>query len=156
MNKFDPRPLTRYEDDFALWAAEQGALLRAGELGRADLQNLAEEIESLGRSDRYEIDSRMEVLIQHLLKWHLQPAKRSRSWKATFVEQRMRIERILKASPSLRSYPGITLPGSYVIGRNSAINDTGLPEAAFPEASPYTAEQVLDPDFFPGPEDQGT
>ena len=150
MNRIDLKTPAGYRDDFALWSAEQAALIRAGKLDRVDLENVAEEIESLGRSEQYQIDSRMEVLLQHLLKWQFQPERRTNSWKASIFEQRMRIGRVIKGSASLRDYPTETLAGSFVIGRNQAITETGLPEAAFPETCPYTIEQILDPDFLPG------
>jgi hypothetical protein len=151
MNKIDLKHLASRGDDFALWAAEQGALIRAGKLDRVDVENVAEEIESLGRSDKYEIDSRLEVLIQHLLKWELQPARRSNSWKASVIGQRVRIARILRDSPSLGSYPETSLAGSFRIALAEAVRETGLPESAFPDTCPYTAEQVLDDTFWPGP-----
>lgn len=151
MNKIEPKKLTAIGEDFALWAAEQGALLRAGKLNLTDLENVAEEIESLGRSDKYEIDSRLEVLLQHLLKWQFQPTKRSNSWKASIREQRIRIARILEESSSLKGYPAKSLAGSYVIGRGEAISQTGLPEASFPASCPYTADLALDESFWPGP-----
>jgi hypothetical protein len=150
MNKIDLKTLTSIDDDFALWAAEQGALLRAHKLDRADLDNIAEEIESLGRSEEHQIDSRLEILLTHLLKWEFQPAKRKHGWKASIAEQRIRLARVLKRSPSLRSYPEESLRGSYVIGRNEAISETKLPESVFPESCSYTIEQILDPDFLPG------
>ncbi len=149
MNKIDPKKLVAYEDDFALWSAEQATLVRTGKLDRVDLENVAEEIESLGRSEEHQIDSRMEVLLQHLLKWHFQPEKRTNSWKASIHEQRIRISRVVKRSPSLASYPAASLEGSFVIGKTNAMNDTKLPESAFPETCPYTIEQVLDPEFLP-------
>ena len=150
MKKLDPLRLTPIDSDFALWAAEQAALLRAGQLDRVDLDKVAEEIGSVGNSERYEIDSRMEVVLQHLLKWQFQPEKRSNSWKATIREQRLRIARVIKRSPSLHPYPAENLDGSFVIGLERAITETGLPEALFPAICPYTVEQILDPDFWPG------
>lgn len=150
MNKIDPNKLAGYEEDFALWSAEQAALLRAGKFDRVDVENVAEEIESLGRSDQYEIDSRLEILLAHLLKWQFQPGERSNSWQASINEQRMRIARRIKASPSLKSYPAESVPGGYRIGRHVAVRETGLPESVFPEGCPYTIEQILDPDFLPG------
>ena len=150
MNKIDLKHLASYEEDFALWSAEQAALLRAGKLDRVDIENVAEEIASLGRSDKYEIDSRLEILIQHLLKWQFQPDKRSNSWRASIREQRARISRVLRASPSLKSYPAQSLSGSYVIALDEAIRQSGKSESSFPTTCPYTAEQVLDDDFWPG------
>lgn len=150
MNKIDLRHLAGHGKDFALWSAEQAELLRRGRLDRVDVENLAEEIESVGNSERYEIDSRMEVLLQHLLKWQFQPEKRKRGWKASIAEQRIRIARVIKRSPSLRDYPAENLDGSFVIARNAAITETDLPETALPEACPYTIAQILDPAFLPG------
>lgn len=151
MNRIDLKRLASYDEDFALWSAEQAALLRAGKLERVDLENVAEEIESLGRSDRYEIDSRMEVLIQHLLKWQFQPEKRTNSWKASIREQRMRIARLIAESPSLKPYPATSVAGSFTIALDKAISETQLPESAFPKTCPYTATQILDDTFWPGP-----
>lgn len=150
MNKIDLKTLTSIEDDFALWAAEQAALIRGARFDRVDAENVAEELESLGRGDKYQIDHRMEVLLAHLLKWQLQPEERTNSWQATLFEQRTRIGRLIKESPSLRSRPGEMLQGSYVIGRYEAIKETKLPESLFPETCPYSIEQILDPDFLPG------
>ena len=150
MNKIDLKTLTSIDDDFALWAAEQAALVRGGKFDRVDLENVAEELESLGRGDKYEIVHRLEVLLTHLLKWEFQPAKRSNSWRATISEQRYRIDNLLQESPSLKPHPGQSLRRAYILGLNDAITQTGLPESAFPETCPYSIEQIHDPDFLPG------
>ncbi len=85
-----------YEKDFYAWTVEQARLLRAGELSALDVANIAEEIESLGRSDRRELGSRLTVLLLHLLKWRSQPDTRSKSWLATIREQRRQIEKLLR------------------------------------------------------------
>ena len=106
MNKVFRKPqLTPYEADYARWCAEQGALLREGRLSDLDRENLAEEIESLGRSDKREIENRLMVLLLHLLKWKYQPGEQSGSWKGSIREQRKQLSRILFESPSLRDYP---------------------------------------------------
>ena len=150
MNKIDLKKSVSIDDDFALWAAEQGALLRSRKFERVDLENLAEEIEDLGRSGRHEIASRLEVLLQHLLKWEFQPKGRTRSWRSTILEQRSRILDVIEESPSLRPFPSTKLDRAYILGKNEAITDTELDEAVFPEACPYTIEQVLDLSFLPG------
>src|SRR5487761_1403224 len=91
-----------YDRDFYAWTNEQARLLRTGELSAIDAANLAEEIESMGRSDRRELQSRLAVLIMHLLKWRFQPSARSAGWLGTIREQRLQIELILEDSPSLR------------------------------------------------------
>lgn len=150
MNRIDLKKLAGYEEDFALWSAEQAALLRAGKFDRVDVENVAEEIESLGRSDKYEIESRLRVLLMHLLKWEFQPVARTNSWRATIIEQRGRIARRIKDSPSLKSYPAEVLPEEYGYSIPHAAQETGLAESAFPAACPYSAEQILDRDFWPG------
>lgn len=76
-------PRRDYDSDFSAWAVEQAALLRAGRLDAVDAENIAEEIESLSRSDKREILNRMIVLLKHLLKWRYQPELRCGSWKAS-------------------------------------------------------------------------
>ncbi|RUV31210.1 MULTISPECIES: DUF29 domain-containing protein [unclassified Mesorhizobium] len=151
MNRIDRlRALTPYETDFAQWSAEQAALLRDGRLSELDRENVAEEIESLGRSDRREIRSRMEVLIAHLLKWEFQPGHRCHSWQAWISEQRVWIGNILKDSPSLRRYPAQIFDEAYGDALPTAVRETGLRKAHFPSESPFTVKQALDGRFWPG------
>jgi hypothetical protein len=91
-----------YEEDFLAWTEQQAALLRAGLLEQLDLDNLAEELDTMGRSEWGELENRLEVLLMHMLKGDHQPARRSRSWKATMREQRNAIRRLLRRSPSLK------------------------------------------------------
>ena len=80
---------TLYDRDFYAWSREQAELLRAGELGRADLEHIAEEIESMGKTEKRELVSRLTVLLLHLLKWRFQPELRSANWRLTVEEQRL-------------------------------------------------------------------
>ena len=79
---------TRYETDVVAWANEQAAFVRAGRLDMMDLENIAEEIEDVGKSEQREISSRMAVLLMHLLKWQYQPGRRGNSWARTIKIQR--------------------------------------------------------------------
>jgi hypothetical protein len=81
--------------------AEQLRAVRATE---ADLQHVAEEIEDIGKRNRRELLSRLTVLVVHLLKWMVQPDRRSRSWEATVRSQRRDLKKPLSENPSLRSY----------------------------------------------------
>ena len=104
--------MSDYDTDILTWSERQATLLRrraAGELvndADIDWPNVAEEIESVGRSERRELRNRMARLQQHLLKWRYQPEHRSRSWRTTITTQRREIEALLADSPSLRA----TLP----------------------------------------------
>ena len=142
--------LTSIDGDYALWIKEQADLMRAGRRDLLDLNNLAEEIESLGNSQRSEIESRLHVLLIYLLKWEFQPDGRSSGWKGTIREQRRRIGRLIKASPSLKSHPGEVLEEEYETARLQAAGETSLAEVAFPLKAPYSADQALDLDFWPG------
>ncbi len=141
----------QYEDDFYAWTVEQARLLRAGELSAVDAANLAEEIESMGRSDRRELQSRLTVLIMHLLKWRQQPGARSRSWSATIEEQRLQIEQVFAESPSLRPLVAGMLAQAYKIARPRAIGETGLADDAFPPTGPFALDEILSSSFLPEP-----
>ncbi|HVH77120.1 MAG TPA: DUF29 domain-containing protein [Stellaceae bacterium] len=140
-----------YDDDFYAWTIEQARHLRAGELTALDIENIAEEIESMGRRDKREIDSRLVVLLVHLLKWQIQVGFRSRSWSATVREQRRQIAKLLRESPSLRNATDRLLPEIYAEAREKAANETGLSEATFPVDCPFSFDQVLAEDFLPEP-----
>jgi len=140
-----------YEEDFYAWTIEQARLLRAGEFSALDIENIAEEIESMGRSDRRAIESRLTVLLAHLLKWQLQPEMRSTSWSGTIREQRRQIERLLRESPSLRPFVPEVLSEAYAEAREDAAEETGLSQSTFPETCPFTAEEALSREFLPEP-----
>jgi hypothetical protein len=140
-----------YEKDFYAWTVEQARLLCSGELSAVDIENIAEEIESMGRSDRRAIESRLTVLLTYLLKWQMQPQMRSPSWSATIREQRRRIEKLLRESPSPQPFFAAALAEAFAEAREDAADETGLAEAAFPEACPFSAEQVLSREFLPEP-----
>jgi uncharacterized protein DUF29 len=144
-----PRNAIAYDNDFFAWTEEQARLLRAGELAEIDAPNLAEEIESVGRSDRREIRSRLIVLLAHLLKWRFQPDARSAGWLATIRGQRDQIELILEDSPSLRPVIAEAQGRAHKRARTIATEETGLPETTFPVDCPFTPEQILAEDFLP-------
>lgn len=150
MNKIDFKGQAGYEDDFALWSAEQAAFIRDRKFERVDLENVAEEIESLGRRDKRAIRSRLAILMMHLLKWERQPAERSRSWMATIRDQRREIAQFLADSPSLKSFPAQAYADEYPSAREKASEETTIYLHLFPATCPYTIEQILDQDFLPG------
>jgi Domain of unknown function DUF29 len=147
--KTKTRPATAYETDFHAWARDQAERLRAQRYNELDWENIAEEIETLGRSEKREIESRLGVLVVHLLKWSRQPQQRKSGWRATIIEQRHRLARGAKENPSLADYPAPMLAEEYELARLKAADETGLVEEVFPETCPLTIKQVLDPDFWP-------
>lgn len=140
---------TLYETDFHLWIQHTIQQLQKGEFQSLDINNLIEELGSMGRSDKREIKTRFIVLIMYLLKWKYQPKKRSRSWTATINEQRRQIEAVLEDSPSLTPYFQDNLNDWYPIARRDAAKETKLSIQVFPLNCPFSWEQILDPDYFP-------
>lgn len=142
---------SEYDTDFYRWTQQQAVALAAGHVAELDLANLAEEIDSLGRRDRRTLGSRLDVLGLHLLKWRYQPEKRQRghSWERTILEQRRRIRRLLRDSPSLKAEVWSMIEEEYLSVRRQAATETGLPLTTFPSICPWTVEQLLDDTFFP-------
>jgi Domain of unknown function DUF29 len=139
-----------YEEDGYSWALEQAALLRARQLDQIDIENIAEEIESLGKSFANELRSRYDTLVMRLLKWQFQPEQRSNSWAATIRRERREIERHLRLNPGLKSRRIELFADSCDGARDGAVAETDLPPRTFPEACPYSLEEVTNPDFWPG------
>jgi Domain of unknown function DUF29 len=141
-----------YEQDFYAWANEQAALLRSGRVSDADLEHIAEEIESMGRSEKRELISRLKLLLAHLLKWQFQPTLRGNSWRLTIEEQRRDVAEHLADNPSLKS----KLPEAIVSAYGSAIlvaaRETGLGREVFPVECPWPYDQAISDDFWPGDE----
>jgi len=138
-----------YQNDFYAWAMEQAALLRVGRFAAADIENIAEEIESIGRGEKRELVNRLTILLMHLLKWHFQPGFRSPSWSSSIREQRIRLLSHLKDNPSLEAKLGECYAEAYELAVIRAARETGLPESGFPAAAPYRVEQAMDAEFWP-------
>ncbi len=140
---------TLYESDLYAWANEQAALLRSGRVSEADVENIAEEIESMGKSEKRELVGRLEVLLLHLLKWRFQPMHRSMSWRLTIEERRDKAIGHLEENPSLkRDLPELSRTACRYAAMG-AQKETGLASSAFPPDSPWEWEQIADGSFFP-------
>jgi hypothetical protein len=142
---------TLYDTDFNQWLEVQVQLLRDRQLNNLDLENLIKEIESLGKSDKRQLKSRLEVLLLHLLKWQYQPTQRTGSWKGTIAEQRRRIRDLLLDSPSLKSYVETVANACYADAREQASLETGLSLEHCPVDCPYAISDALNSDFWPKP-----
>jgi hypothetical protein len=139
-----------YDRDFAEWALRNAELLRSGRVAEADLDHIAEEIEDMAKRERHAMQSRLARLVQHLLKWHVQPMKRNASWQSTIVEQRFRIRKLLEENPSFQTELASWIDEEYEHAVHMATLDTGLERERFPSSWPYTVEQTLDQTFLPG------
>jgi Domain of unknown function DUF29 len=138
-----------YDRDFYAWSREQAELLRSGRVAEADLANIAEEIESMGKTEKRELMSRLTVLLLHLAKWPFQPGMQSRSWRLSIEGQRLDIADWLEDNPSLRPQVAQAIDQTWRRAVIDAQRETGLDAAAFPTACPWSAEQVLDSGFWP-------
>jgi Domain of unknown function DUF29 len=138
-----------YEEDFFAWTQEQAQALRVRATPGLDWDNLAEEIDSMGRRDRRKLESRLRRILHQLLKRQAQPGLRGRSWQRTLREQRRQAEKLLKESPSLRPQIPALIDEAYPDARADALDDTGLRPRTFPAECPFTVEQVLDQGYLP-------
>ncbi len=142
-------PSKNYESDFYAWANEQASLLRSGNLAQADIENIAEEIESMGRSEKRELVSRLTILILHLLKWQFQPVKRGSSWETSIKVQRIQIVSHIEDNPSLKTKIEECILTAYRVAILEAVDETGLQKTIFPAFCPYSFEQIMSNDFWP-------
>lgn len=138
-----------YEHDFHAWATEQAGLLRAGKLAAVDLVHVAEEIESMGRSEKRELVNRLVVLLLHLLQWRFQAECQGSSWRLSIKEQRIRLKAHLEDNPSLKLQIDWGITQAFQLALIEAERETGLPESTFPATCPFTYIQLLDDAFLP-------
>jgi hypothetical protein len=138
-----------YSTDFSSWIDHTVQLLRDHRWQDIDLEQLIEEVQDLGKSDRRGISSQLSRLLLHLLKWQYQPQRRSDSWLDSITDARTQIELAIKDSPSLRSYPAEQLETSYSRACRLAAKQTGLPISTFPESCPYSVDLCLHEDWLP-------
>ena len=137
-----------YDQDFYQWTQQQATLLRKGQLSRLDVENLAEEIESMGKSDRRALGSHLTNVLLHLLKWRYQPRRRSASWALSINNGRQEIGWIVQDSPSLRPQLPVLIQDAYPTARRNAAAQARMSLKTFPETCPFTAEQITS-DYWP-------
>ena len=137
---------TLYDEDVIAWADQQAALLRSGQWGRLDIDNIAGEIEDVGKSEKRALCHRIAVLVEHMIKCRYQPDRCGSSWIRTIREQRAQVRRLLRHTPSLRKL--MTDPDfAEDVWRDAVI--LAVKEAALddlPEFSPWTLDEALQED----------
>ena len=147
----------RYEDDFYAWTQYQAEVLRSMPTSdnRFDRENVAEEIEDLGKSERHTVESQITRVIEHFLKIAYSPADRPRyGWMGSITDARRILRQ--KLTPTLRLYVEGELAQLYTDGREAAelaLHEHGEEKAAaeLPLACPYTLDQVLARGWYPEP-----
>lgn len=135
---------TLYDQDFYAWTQHQIELLQAQRWEQVDIQNLIEEIASLGKRERQELRNRLGVLLGHLLKWRYQPEARSKSWFYTIKEQRQEIERHLQENPSLKPYLSEAIEIGYEKGLNLVGKETPLDPKQLPQVCPFSEVEIFE------------
>ncbi|WP_375428244.1 DUF29 domain-containing protein [uncultured Sphingomonas sp.] len=147
-----------YESDFYEWTQRQAAMLRRMAADRVnselDLENLAEEIESVGGSNKREVKSRLTTILIHMLKIAYSPAYEPlNGWRGTVTTQRDDLLAILEQSPSLRNVVRERFVDAYKRAADETrLSHIDLTLAPIPTACPFDLEeQVLDPDWLPEP-----
>jgi hypothetical protein len=138
-----------YEQDFYSWIYKNIAILKQRKFNELDVDILIDELESMAKRDIRELVSRFMILIAHLLKWQFQPANRSSSWNGSICEQRIRIVKQLKESPSLKNQLTDAIQSAYSDALKIAVKETALAIKTFPSTCQYSIEQLLDEDFYP-------
>src|SRR5262249_29988346 len=136
-----------YENDFYSWSQEQARLLRKGQWALLDRDNIAEEIESLGREQFNKLESALRVVLIHMLKWDHQPDRRSRSWVLSIEAQRVEIDHIIGDNPGLKPRISEAVTRAYRRARIEAANETGLEKSVFPDPCPYSLHDIMSRDF---------
>lgn len=141
--------MINYEKDFYGWTQEQASLLRTGRLNELDIENLVEEVETMGRSEKRELESRLTVLLLHLLKWKYQDVRRGRGWELFIDEQRLRFVETLEENPGLKPKIDEILKKSYQYAVLQAARETNISKNVFPSECPWLLNQITDDSFFP-------
>lgn len=134
-----------YETDYYGWTQHVAAALRERRIESLNLDEIAEEIEDLGRSERRSLRSALKQLLQHLLKWDYQAERRSRSWVESIKKHRVLIDEIIEENPSLRRYLSDHrfVATAYELALIDAILETNLDRSEFPQTYLYTLEDLL-------------
>ena len=146
--------MINYHTDFYGWTQEQAAFLKAGRLSELDIENLIEEVETMGRSEKNELNSRLRVLLTHLLKWQYQPMRQGSSWEITISGQRDDFLETLDENPGLKPQLDEILVKSYHRAKKKASQETGLNKNTFPDNCPWDLSTILDDDFYPTSEEK--
>mgnify|MGYP003445974376 CR=1 FL=1 len=144
-----PNISTIYDEDYYLWIETTAKQLQERKFLEIDIDNLVEEIESMGRSEKSALKSNLVVVLIHLLKWQYQSSMRSNSWKSSIREHRRRLREALQDSPSLNPYLLEVFGECYQDAREQASDETGLPLESFPVIPLLSSNEALNPDFLP-------
>ncbi|RVU14627.1 DUF29 domain-containing protein [Methylobacterium oryzihabitans] len=132
-----------HDGDTHAWAQRQAEHLRRRDWARLDPDNLADEIEEMGRELYNKLESALRIILLHLLKWDHQPGRRTRSWTVSIRTQRIVAARLLDRHGSLRGRFAAAVDDAYRLAAIEAAGETGLDDDVFPETCPYTTAEIM-------------
>jgi Domain of unknown function DUF29 len=139
-------PSPAYDADGYGWAMAQGRFLRERRFDAVDWDNIAEEIETMGRSERRSLESNLMQAALHILKWDIQPERRGMSWWLSIMNHREAAQRDLRENPSLRSQLDAIFADALVTARRNAAGETRL-DPNLVASSPLTLDDVFERTF---------
>ena len=139
----------KHDEDFYGWAMANASLLKQGKTKEVDMEHIIEELEEMGRSEKYQLINRFSILMAHLLKWQFQHEMAGHGRKCSIKDQRSKIKRLLQENPSLKPKIRESMSNGYMDAIILASKDTGFPENHFPPDCPYAFEQLMDDTFYP-------
>jgi hypothetical protein len=143
----DAPAAAEYECDFYSWLMQQARLIREGRWDSVDRENVAEEIESLGREQFNKLESALRVLLLHMLKWDHQPERQGRSWALSIKAQRADLDDVMHDNPGLRPRIGEAITRAYRKARIEAARETGPDEDRFPKQCSYSWAEITQREF---------
>lgn len=132
-----------YDTDFFGWTQKQACYLKEENYSCLDIMNLAEEIESLGRSEKRTLQSHLKKLMLHMLKVKFQPGKHTRSWDLSIKQSRLESKQTLDENPSLKPKLKNIINDSYFTARLAAAQETEIDENIFPEHCPWNVNDIF-------------
>jgi hypothetical protein len=144
--------LSLYDVDYQIWLNKTLAQLQSHDFENIDLENLIEELRSLGKSDKNAISSYLLRLCEHLLKvkyWETEREQCIRGWNLEILDFRIQIQERLEDSPSLKFFLQDNFTKQYKNARKLFLQASGLDKAIVPEDPCFTLEQALEEDWNP-------
>lgn len=133
-----------YENDCYGWSVEQATLLRNKDFDLLDIDNLVEEILSVGKSQRGALESHLRVLLMHLLKMQYQPHMKTKSWELSVRLAKHHAMKVLRKNPGLKQYLNEILTESYEDAVLDASIETGIDIKTFPAECPWTLQEIFE------------
>jgi hypothetical protein len=134
---------TLYDTDFVAWSDRTAELIRAGRFDEIDAETVAEEIASLGRSERKAVASQLRRLLKHKIKQQIQPERDGNSWQSSIAEARQAIRNDMRDSPSLRRHLEDNLQEIYSDAKEMALIETRLDYSPVSDDCPWDLDTLL-------------